>query len=71
MTLGDYAQDIVNYLSSKLPGVEAYTLLEIAEFAAMKANNYASDESKKRDEMWMAHLKKNDEQWIKLMKKEK
>ena len=61
MTLGDYAQEITNYLCKKLPCVDTATILEIAEFAAMKANNYTQDEIKKNNESWYDAMKKHDE----------
>lgn len=61
MTLGDYAQEVVDYLCKKIPDINPATILEIAEFATMKANNYAQDEIKKNNQSWFDAMKKHDE----------
>lgn len=66
MTLGDYAQEIVDYLCKKIPGIDPATVLEVAEFATMKANNYVQDEIKKNNSSWFDAMKKHDEFLYKL-----
>ena len=61
MTLGEYAKEVVDYLCKKIPDINPATALEIAEFAAMKANNYAQDEIKNNNSSWYDAMKKHDE----------
>lgn len=71
MTLGDYAQEVVDYLCKKIPDINPATAIEIAEFATMKANNYAQDEIKANNRSWFNGMKRHDDLYLKLMKKEK
>jgi hypothetical protein len=61
MTLVDYAQELVDYLCKKIPDINPATAIEIAEFATMKAGNYAQDEIKANNKSWYDSMKKHDE----------
>ena len=61
MTLGEYAQEVVDYLFKKIPDINPATAIEIAEFLTAKANNYAQDEIKANNESWYDGMKKHDE----------
>lgn len=61
MTLGNYAQEVVDYLCKKIPDINPATALEIAEFATMKAYNYAQDEIKTINKSWYKGMKDHDE----------
>lgn len=66
MTLGNYAQEVVDYLFKKIPDINPATAIEIAEFATMKANNYAQDEIKNNNASWFDAMRKHDEFLYKL-----
>lgn len=61
MTLGEYAQEVVDYLFKKIPDINPATAIEIAEFATMKANNYTQDEINANNKSWHDSMKKHDE----------
>ena len=71
MTLGEYAQEFVDYLCKKLPDINTATAMEIAEFATMKACNYAYDEIKKYDDRWWRYTNRYEDYLSKIIKKEK
>lgn len=71
MTLNELTQEVVDYLTKKLPDVNQATLLEIAEFFVMKSNNYASDMVVKNSETWLKHMKRNDEWYLEMIKRYK
>jgi hypothetical protein len=68
MTLTKFVQEVVDYLYNKVPDMNAATMLEIAEFVAMKANNYATDMVKDNSERWLDYIRKNDEWYLKILK---
>lgn len=68
MTLGEYAQEVVDYLSKKIPDINMSTAMEIAEFATMKANNYAQDEIKANNKSWYDGIKRYDDLILKFMR---
>ena len=69
MTLGNYVQEFVDYLCKKIPDINQATLMEIAEFAAMKAQNYVYDEVKKNNQSWYEGMKRHDDLYLQLMKR--
>ena len=71
MTLGEYAQEVVDYLCKKLPDINPATIVEIAEFVTAKASNYAQDDIKKNNQSWFGGMKRHDEFYLELMKKGK
>jgi hypothetical protein len=68
MTLIEYTQEVADYLAKKLPDANPATLCEIAEFFAMKTNNYAQDALNKNNEQWLVIMKKQDDWYLKIMK---
>jgi hypothetical protein len=68
MTLGEYAQEFVDYLCKKLPDINQATAMEIAEFATMKANNYAYDMVKENNDRWFKSTERSNELYSKFMK---
>ena len=71
MTLNEYSQEVFDYMVKKLPDVNQATLCEIAEFFAMKSNNFAYDMMTKNSEQWLKYIRKNDDFYIELMKRYK
>lgn len=69
MTLRNYAQEFVDYLCKKIPDINQSTLMEIAEFAAMKAHNYALDEIKRNNKSWYEGLKRSDDLYMQVIKR--
>ena len=68
MTLGNYAQEVVDYLCNKIPDINPSTAMEIAEFAAMKANNYAQDMLKENNNRWLKSTERSNELYLKFLK---
>ena len=69
MTLEKYAQDIYNYLTSKITDIEPHTAAEIAEFVAMKTYNFTCDAITEINKMWSKEFKRSSESWEKLLRK--
>jgi hypothetical protein len=69
MTLEKYAQDIYNYLTSKIPGIEPHTAAEVAEFAAMKTYNFSCDALTESNKMWSKEFERSSKSWEKLLRK--
>ena len=68
MTLGEYAQEVVDYLCKKIPGIDPATVIEIAECLTAKTANYAQDEIKENNKNWFDTLKQHDNFYINLIK---
>ena len=69
MTLNEYSQEVLDYMVKKLPDVNPATLCEIAEFFAMKSNNFAYDMIAKNSEQWLKHIERNDKWYLEMMKR--
>ena len=69
MTLGNYAQEFVDYLCKKIPDINQATLMEIAEFATMKACNYANDEIKRNNKSWYDGFKRSEDLYMQVAKR--
>ena len=69
MTLVEYTQEVLDYMVKKLPDVNHATLCEIAEFFAMKSNNFAYDMTAKNSEQWIKHIERNDKWYLEIMKR--
>lgn len=69
MTLEKYTQEVFDYMTKKLPDVNQATLCEIAEFFAIKSNNFAYDMIAKNSEQWLKHIERNDKWYLEMMKR--
>ena len=69
MTLYDYAQEVFDYMSAKLPDVNQATLYEITEFFVFKSSNFASDAVTENSKQWSEELKKYGNQMDRLLKR--
>lgn len=58
MTLEQYAKDIVNYLTTKLPDTPYHTVVEIAEYLTAKTVNYTQDMLWQHDKFWKDEIKR-------------
>ena len=68
MTLEEYTREVVEYLSNKIPDINAATAYEIAEFFVMKSNNFATDKVAENVKLWQETLRKNDRHWEKFVR---
>lgn len=57
MTNEKFVEELARYIGSKFPEADIHTVMEAAEFCAMKASNWALDLVIERDKAWERTLK--------------